>query len=294
MKVLTALTSAALLATMSQALASPVTIVPNPLYSGSVETNTNLGTPFQPQLSAPGSASWTATSFSATSTGQATITSTQSVSSQLNLNVVPTSSLPPGYPQSSAGGAIDAYTRYEFAISGPGSSVLVDVSATGGVSSTALPAGGNIFARALFSVSGSSTLLNYDAIAADPSYGVTPTVPGTAATGFSGGFSVSTSLSLLTGTLYYVYIYSQADGGVNGNPGYSGGTLKVSAFVDPMFTIDPSTLNANQYSLTFSPGISNAATPLPSTWLMLLGGLAGLGFVAHRGAKNGAAALAAT
>jgi hypothetical protein len=36
-----------------------------------------------------------------------------------------------------------------------------------------------------------------------------------------------------------------------------------------------------------------AATPLPSTWLMLLSGLVGLGFVARRGTKKGRAAFAA-
>jgi hypothetical protein len=34
-------------------------------------------------------------------------------------------------------------------------------------------------------------------------------------------------------------------------------------------------------------------TPLPSTWLMLLGGLVGLGFFVYRGPKKNAAALAA-
>jgi hypothetical protein len=39
--------------------------------------------------------------------------------------------------------------------------------------------------------------------------------------------------------------------------------------------------------------ISSAATPLPSTWLMLLSGFVGLGFFAYRGTKKNAAALAA-
>jgi len=40
-------------------------------------------------------------------------------------------------------------------------------------------------------------------------------------------------------------------------------------------------------TITISP------TPLPSTWLMLLGGFVGLGFFAYRGMKNNSAALAA-
>ncbi len=36
-----------------------------------------------------------------------------------------------------------------------------------------------------------------------------------------------------------------------------------------------------------------SATPLPSTWTMLIAGFVGLGFFAYRGSKKNAAALAA-
>jgi hypothetical protein len=39
--------------------------------------------------------------------------------------------------------------------------------------------------------------------------------------------------------------------------------------------------------------VSVAATPLPSTWTMLIAGFAGLGFFAYRGSKKNAAAIAA-
>ena len=45
------------------------------------------------------------------------------------------------------------------------------------------------------------------------------------------------------------------------------------------------------YTANFSD--SPAATPLPSTWLMLLSGFVCLGFFAYRGAKNNAATIAA-
>lgn len=35
------------------------------------------------------------------------------------------------------------------------------------------------------------------------------------------------------------------------------------------------------------------ATPLPATWTMLIAGLIGLGFIAHRGSKKGSTAIAA-
>ena len=40
-------------------------------------------------------------------------------------------------------------------------------------------------------------------------------------------------------------------------------------------------------------GDSPSATPLPSTWFLLLSGFVGLGFFAYRGAKKGSAAIAA-
>ena len=46
----------------------------------------------------------------------------------------------------------------------------------------------------------------------------------------------------------------------------------------------------------FGPALDNvaiSATPLPSTWLMLLSGFVGLGFFAYRGTKKSTAALAA-
>jgi hypothetical protein len=45
------------------------------------------------------------------------------------------------------------------------------------------------------------------------------------------------------------------------------------------------------YSATFS--LSPAPTPLPSTWLMLLSGFVGLGFLVYRGTKKNSAAIAA-
>jgi len=48
-----------------------------------------------------------------------------------------------------------------------------------------------------------------------------------------------------------------------------------------------------QGCVTPGPACGLAATPLPSTWLMLLGGLVGLGFFAFRGTKKNSTALAA-
>jgi hypothetical protein len=52
----------------------------------------------------------------------------------------------------------------------------------------------------------------------------------------------------------------------------------------------------NGYTIAFSAGIGNTAltsVPEPSTWTMMLAGLAGLGFAGWRKAKSGQAALSA-
>jgi hypothetical protein len=76
--------------------------------------------------------------------------------------------------------------------------------------------------------------------------------------------------------------FSQAvcDGGLTNC--YSDQAEGTAAFVDPTFTLDPSVLNPNQYTVLFSPNILLAAVPEPSTWAMLLLGFAGIGFMAYR------------
>jgi hypothetical protein len=68
-------------------------------------------------------------------------------------------------------------------------------------------------------------------------------------------------------------------------------TLGSSALLEEV--VDP---GINQQGLVFEvalPTNTNLATPLPSTWTMLIAGFAGLGFFAYRGMKKDAAALVA-
>jgi hypothetical protein len=63
------------------------------------------------------------------------------------------------------------------------------------------------------------------------------------------------------------------------------GPATMNAYIDPHLFIDPSTPNADQYSIVTSLGIGNAlpsSVPEPSTWAMMLVGFAGLGFGARR------------
>jgi hypothetical protein len=61
---------------------------------------------------------------------------------------------------------------------------------------------------------------------------------------------------------------------------YFGDNAFISAFVDPTFTIDPTTSNIGQLDLIFSSNIG--AVPEPSTWAMMILGFAGVGFMAYR------------
>jgi hypothetical protein len=57
------------------------------------------------------------------------------------------------------------------------------------------------------------------------------------------------------------------------------------AILDPLITIDPSTPDAQAYQILFSSGVANigpaGAVPESSTWVLMLTGLAVLGFAAH-------------
>jgi hypothetical protein len=61
-----------------------------------------------------------------------------------------------------------------------------------------------------------------------------------------------------------------------------------SVFLDPIFSIDPNFLGANDYTIETSSGIGNSnisAVPEPSTWTMMILGFAGIGFSAYRRKK---------
>jgi len=95
-------------------------------------------------------------------------------------------------------------------------------------------------------------------------------------------FSISKDLTLYANTLYEVLMYVSVS---------SAGNWTSTGFLDPTIEIDPTFADASQYELLSSPGVGNA--PLPSTWLMMLSGLAAVGFLTYRGSKKNAAALAA-
>jgi len=74
-----------------------------------------------------------------------------------------------------------------------------------------------------------------------------------------------------TSFAYAITISAQVSGGVSGLLG--GGTESLSAFVDPTFSLAPSVVNPEQYTLEFSPGIGNISSapgPVPGAGLLSL------------------------
>jgi hypothetical protein len=104
-------------------------------------------------------------------------------------------------------------------------------------------------------------------------------------------FNFITTQSLTADHVYLITLYADAHAEVF-PVGGGGGANHVYASVDPVVTID-ATFAAQGYSVNVSDGAGNSATPLPSTWLMLLSGFVGLGFFAYRGMKKSAVAFAA-
>jgi hypothetical protein len=103
-------------------------------------------------------------------------------------------------------------------------------------------------------------------------------------------FSVSKDFtglhSLISNTAYVVSmeVFLQSNS-LNSN-------IVATGYVDPIITIDPGQFDSAglpEFDLELSPGVSN--TPLPSTWVMMLSGLLGLGLFAYRGGKKDRAAV---
>jgi hypothetical protein len=94
--------------------------------------------------------------------------------------------------------------------------------------------------------------------------------------GSSNALSITQTLTEKSNTDIFVHMFVSTN--IAGNSVESSG-----AFLDPIFSIDPSFVGANNYSIETSPGIGNvSAVPEPSTWAMMFLGFAGVGFMAYR------------
>jgi hypothetical protein len=110
----------------------------------------------------------------------------------------------------------------------------------------------------------------------------------------SGDFSVSGNAAweVASGTTGQVSLFTRAGFVV----GYDGAGGVANAFVDPVFSIDPTFAASHPgYSLVFSQGVGNSfagAVPDPASWLLMLGGFGIVGSVLRRRRQNPAIASA--
>jgi hypothetical protein len=176
-------------------------------------------------------------------------------------------------PNSNTSALAEAQLLYYVEILGPAGQVSLDVQASG-TTSTSL--GSNQQATVGLQATGALAFSFTAFSESGLPYGGNPT-----------SFNVNNTYQVQANSPIAVLLSASAAAGLT----TSG---SASATIDPLFFIDPNFVNAGQYSIEISSGIGNSpnATPLPSTWLMLLGGLAGLGFIAHRGSKNDSTAFA--
>lgn len=85
----------------------------------------------------------------------------------------------------------------------------------------------------------------------------------------TGGFAYSDTFMLTSNFIYTVLMTATADVST------TLGVQSATAYLDPIFFIDPTFPNADIYSILISPGIGNSLpVPEPSEWMMFLIGLA--------------------
>lgn len=95
---------------------------------------------------------------------------------------------------------------------------------------------------------------------------------------FTAGDAIDESLFLTVGQVYTVTTQANVFVAGDGNANLS---------IDPLVEIDPNFASAKDYALYFSPGLFPAA-PEASTWVMMVLGFSGLGFVGYRTSRKAA------
>lgn len=228
-------------------------------------------TPVNDPVSAPGTVSGSFSSVNgSTGNGSVTVGLNQYVSASINLTAGGSNSPGSGH----IGGSASADLYYSLRILGPTTSVPVIVGANGGATISDPLQVIDTTLTSFFLINNGLFLKAGDSEEKFNSQDID---------GFS--WSLNKTITFQTNTVYNIDLKTLVLTNI-----YFGYTANLSAFVDPSFTIDPSTPNANQYVIEFSPGITNAV-PEPSTWVMMILGFAGLGFVGYRsrsGAMNAA------
>ncbi len=191
--------------------------------------------------------------------------------------------IPPGYRYSSSIDNTAEYfgrLSYEMEILGPTASVAIQIKGSAAISTSPLASSTLIEADQEFAVyytddygKNQQVLYDRDYIAAGAA---SSNISGSAATGYSGGFTETGVYQLQTDVVYSVGLQDLISLGVQA----PGGAASISGSVDPTFHVAAGVTDPGDYSFVFSPGIGNGpagGVPEPAAWAELLVGLFGLG-----------------
>ena len=177
-----------------------------------------------------------------------------------------------GYNYAAAG--IQLY--YFMAISGPTSTVNLNVNALLSASSSADFSDGSATASFYVQKQGAGSYVVNDKVFFDPSVPyASVNATGNNVIGFTGQYAENGAYSFETGQVYVIGMTARTTVTREGSDFSLQGLSEVRAAVDPTFAIAPGVADAASYHFVFSDGIGNsaAAVPEPSCWLLMLVGL---------------------
>lgn len=213
----------------------------------------------------------------------------------VHVKVEPTGLTPAGVQQAIgqywgnnyAGAGIQLY--YFMAISGPTSTVNLNVSALLGANSSTDFSYGNATATFYVQKQNAGDYVVNDKVFFDPSIYNNANATGSAATGFVGQYAESGVYAFETGQVYVIGMTARTTVTRYGSNSLLQGVEEASAYVDPTFSIASNVPNASEYQIILSQGIGNSGAspvPEPSTWILVLAGLGCIG-AARRSSCSG-------
>ena len=172
--------------------------------------------------------------------------------------------------------------QYKLSVSGPANTTVyvhlasyIQIAGSGAGSGLSLNAGAGF----TVSDSGGSAWIQTISYANLSLYRLTRDLQGNATAGYqpapASGIWIENELFPMTANaVYTVSMIASASALAQVHDGGNASGGQVSAFVDPQFIIDPSTLNAAAYSILLSDGVGNAApVPEPSTPMLWAAGI---------------------